>query len=146
GEQVFIPNSKFQIPNSAKSSVPGKTDTEQRLGIVTTDGTGGERGATRLGQSLPRGGAGTKKGGRGMAKLRTARWLMGAWLAALAWGGCVQPWVTERLEDKYQHSNDYRTPVMPPIREGFPPPLCQDEPSEQEVLRAMPRVPRAVPF
>ena len=58
----------------------------------------------------------------------------------------VQPWVTERLEEKYQHPNDWRTPVMPPIRDGFPPPLCQDEPSEQEVLRTMRRVTRGVPF
>src|SRR5262245_50841273 len=58
----------------------------------------------------------------------------------------VQPWVTERLEEKYQHPNDWRTPVMPPIRDGFPPPLCQDEPSEQEVLRTMRRVTRGIPF
>ena len=58
----------------------------------------------------------------------------------------VQPWVTERMEDKYLHLNDHRTPIMPPIRDGFPPPLCVDEPTEQEVLRAMPRVARGVPF
>jgi hypothetical protein len=58
----------------------------------------------------------------------------------------MPPWVTERMEDKYLHKNDYRTPVMPPIREGFPPPVCEDSPSEQEVLRAMPRVCRGVPY
>ena len=58
----------------------------------------------------------------------------------------VQPWVTERMEDKYAHKNDYRTTIMPPLREGFPPPICEDPPSEQEVLRAMPRVTRGVPF
>ena len=58
----------------------------------------------------------------------------------------VPAWVTERMEDKYAHKNDFRTPVLPPIREGFPPPICEDPPSEQEVLRAMPRVTRGVPF
>jgi hypothetical protein len=58
----------------------------------------------------------------------------------------VPPWVTERMEDKYAHKNDYRTTIMPPLREGFPPPICEDPPSEQEVLRAMPRVTRGVPF
>jgi hypothetical protein len=59
---------------------------------------------------------------------------------------CIPPWVTERMEDKYAHKNDFRTPVLPPIREGFPPPICEDPPSEQEVLRAMPRLTRGVPF
>jgi hypothetical protein len=58
----------------------------------------------------------------------------------------IPPWVTERMEDKYAHKNDYRTPILPPLREGFPPPICEDPPSEQEVLRAMPRVTRGVPF
>jgi len=58
----------------------------------------------------------------------------------------IPPWVTERMEDKYAHKNDFRTPVLPPIREGFPPPICEDPPSEQEVLRAMPRLTRGVPF
>jgi len=58
----------------------------------------------------------------------------------------TQPWVTERMEDKFQHKNDYRTSIMPPIRDGFPASICEDPPSEQEVLRAMPRVTRGVPF
>lgn len=58
----------------------------------------------------------------------------------------TQPWVTERMEDKYQHKNDYRTSIMPPLRDGFPAPICEDPPSEQEVLRAMPRVARGVPY
>ena len=66
-----------------------------------------------------------------------------AWVASFS---CVQPWVTERMEDKYQHKNDYRTTVMPPIKDGFPAPICEDPPSEQEVLRAMPRVTRGIPF
>ncbi len=58
----------------------------------------------------------------------------------------TQPWVAERMEEKYQHTNDHRTPVMPPIRDGYPAPLCEDSPSDREVLRLMPRVKRGVPF
>src|SRR5947208_9499628 len=96
-------------------------------------------------------------GGAGMAKL--VKWLRASLLLApLAAAGCfppaimlgvmapTQPWVTERLEDRYQYKNDHRTPIMPPIRDGFPAPICEDPPSEQEVLRAMPRVTRGVPF
>ncbi|MDY3552491.1 hypothetical protein R5W24_001574 [Gemmata sp. JC717] len=57
----------------------------------------------------------------------------------------VQPWVAERMDQKFNHQNDGRVPIMPPVRDGFPPPICEDEPSDQEVLRAMPRVPRGVP-
>lgn len=90
-----------------------------------------------------------------MARMRTSLTL-GAMLAAALAGGCtsyqaltpipVMPWVTDRMEDKYVHQNDKRTPVLPPIRDGFPAPRCQDEPSEQEVLRAMPRVARGIPY
>jgi hypothetical protein len=58
----------------------------------------------------------------------------------------VPPWVTERMEEKYQYLNDFRTPVLPPIREGFPPPLCEDPPDEAQVLRAMPHITRGVPY
>ena len=58
----------------------------------------------------------------------------------------VQPWVAERLEDKYLHKNDWRTPILPPIKDGVPPPLCEDPPTEREILRAMKRVARGVPF
>ena len=85
------------------------------------------------------------------------------WLVALAvlpvWGaGCnpfamgfltpvpVQPWVAERMQAKYEHKNDGRTPIMPPLRDGFPAPICEDPPSDGEVLRAMPRVARGVPY
>ena len=50
------------------------------------------------------------------------------------------------MEQKFNHKNDGRTPIMPPIRDGFPPPICEDAPSDAEVLRAMPRVPRGVPY
>ena len=58
----------------------------------------------------------------------------------------VPPWVTERMEEKYCYKNDQRTPIMPPIREGFPPPLCEDPPDDSMVLRAMPHVKRGVPY
>jgi hypothetical protein len=58
----------------------------------------------------------------------------------------IQPWVAERMSDKYDHKNDSRAPIMPPIRDGYPPPICEDPPSDQEVLRALPRVARGVPY
>ena len=58
----------------------------------------------------------------------------------------VPPWVQERMDEKYGGLNDGRTPVLPPIREGFPPPLCEDPPDISAVLRAMPRVTRGVPY
>lgn len=59
----------------------------------------------------------------------------------------VPPWVTERMEEKYVHAKtDHRTPIMPPIREGFPPPLCEDEPDDARVLRALGSVVRGVPY
>jgi hypothetical protein len=58
----------------------------------------------------------------------------------------IQPWVAERMDQKYNHRNDGRAPIMPPIRDGYPPPICEDPPSDQEVLRAMPRVARGVPY
>ena len=35
---------------------------------------------------------------------------------------------------------------MPPIRDGYPPPICEDPPSDAEVMRTMPRVARGVPY
>jgi hypothetical protein len=58
----------------------------------------------------------------------------------------IQPWMTERMEDKYNHKNDNRSPIMPPIRDGYPPPICEDPPTDGEILRAMPRVARGVPY
>ncbi|MSR30958.1 MAG: hypothetical protein EXR99_05570 [Gemmataceae bacterium] len=58
----------------------------------------------------------------------------------------VPPWVTDRMEDKYTHKNDHRTPIMPPIREGTQAPLCEDAPDEAQILRAMPRVARGIPY
>jgi hypothetical protein len=58
----------------------------------------------------------------------------------------IQPWVAERMDEKYNHRNDGRVPIMPPIRDGYPPPICEDPPSDQEVLRAMPRVARGAAY
>jgi hypothetical protein len=58
----------------------------------------------------------------------------------------VQPWAAERIEDRINSRNDSRTPIMPPIRDGFPAPICEDQPTEREVLRVLSRVRRGVPF
>ncbi len=58
----------------------------------------------------------------------------------------IPPWVPVRMEDKYLHKNDYRTPIMPPIRDGFPPPMCEDPPTEREILRTMKRIARGIPY
>lgn len=58
----------------------------------------------------------------------------------------VAPWVTERMNDKYQKSAKERTAVLPPILPGQPVPLCEDPPSDEEVIRALGRVKRGIPF
>ena len=58
----------------------------------------------------------------------------------------IQPWVSERMEQKYNNKNDGRAPIMPPIRDGYPPPICEDPPGDLEILRAIPRVARGVPY
>jgi hypothetical protein len=93
-----------------------------------------------------------------MGKMRFLGFMAGAILAPLVCVGCypfamglatpipIPPWVTERMEEKYSHQNDFRTPIMPPIRDGFPPPACEDPPDESMVLRAMPHVTRGIPY
>jgi hypothetical protein len=93
-----------------------------------------------------------------MRKLRTLVLLAGAVTALFGAAGCypysmgiatpvpVPPWVTERMEEKYCYKNDFKTAIMPPIREGFPPPLCEDPPGEAEILRAMPHIYRGIPY
>jgi len=75
-------------------------------------------------------------------------WIVGCNPLSLGWLTPVPmpPWVAERMEQKLNHKNDGRAPIMPPIRDGYPPPICEDPPSDAEVLRAIPRVPRGVPF
>jgi hypothetical protein len=93
-----------------------------------------------------------------MSWIRRKLWLLALAVLPAATAGCnpftmnlltpvpVQPWVAERLENKLAHRNDGRVPIMPPIAPGKPPPICEDPPSDAEVLRAMPRVPRGVPY
>src|SRR5262249_60108729 len=95
-----------------------------------------------------------------MAKLRFLTLIAGALLAPWAVGchpspfysmGFLTPipipaWVPERMEQKYCYKNDHRTPIMPPITEGAPLPLCEDPPDEAAVLRAMPQVTRGIPY
>ena len=93
-----------------------------------------------------------------MSWIRRKFWLLAVAAFTAVGGGCnpltlgfltpvpVPPWTAERMEAKLNHKNDGRTPIMPPIRDGFPPPICEDAPSDAEVLRAMPRVPRGVPY
>jgi len=99
-----------------------------------------------------------QEGEWGMRKVRTLIMSAGAVLALMGSTGCypfsmgiftpvpVPPWVTERMEEKYCYKNDHRTTILPPIREGFPPPMCEDPPDESRVLRAMPHVQRGVPY
>ena len=87
------------------------------------------------------------------------------WLFSAAWllipmclSGCVsplsmgfltpvpiQPWVPTQIEERLLNKNDHRTPVLPPIPPGHRP-YCEDPPDHSEILRAMPRVTRGVPY
>ena len=92
-----------------------------------------------------------------MSRIRRLLLLAAATLPVVS-GGCnpftigiftpipVQPWVAERMDEKKNHKNDGRVPIMPPIRSGYPLPICEDPPSDGEVLRAMPRVARGIPY
>jgi hypothetical protein len=57
----------------------------------------------------------------------------------------MQPWVPDQIEERLKNQSDTRTPVLPPIPPGFRP-LCEDPPDRATVLRAMPRVPRGIPY
>jgi hypothetical protein len=90
-----------------------------------------------------------------MRKLRRLILVLTAVVLPLHAGGClpllltpvpIQPWVSERMEEKYCEKNYFRTPIMPPIREGVLPPTCEDPPSEQQILRVMPHVVQGVPY
>jgi hypothetical protein len=93
-----------------------------------------------------------------MRKARSWVLLAVALVSPAGMGGCipdsmgiftpipVPPWVTERMEEKYCFKNDFRTPILPPLLPGYPPPLCDDPPDEARILRAMPHVRRGVPY
>ena len=86
------------------------------------------------------------------------RLLMASWLGSLIFVvGCspfgmgfatpipMQPWVADRIEERWLNKNDHRTPILPPIPPGHRS-YCEDPPDAQEILRAMPRVTRGVPY
>jgi len=91
-----------------------------------------------------------------MAGIRKLGALAAGALAALA-VGChpfgmgiftpvpVQPWVAERMEQKYTPAAGDITPIMPPIRDGYPLPLCEDPPGDHEILRIF-KLRRGVPY
>ena len=82
-----------------------------------------------------------------MFRVRQTFGLLAALLPVLSTGCLIQPWVADRMEDRYQHDNDQRTPILPPIRSGFPPPRCEDPPSDREILRVFDeRRIRGVPY
>ena len=57
----------------------------------------------------------------------------------------MQPWVSDRIEERLVNKNDNRTPILPPIPPGHRP-YCEDPPDQQEMLRVLPRVTRGVPY
>src|SRR5262245_16503016 len=58
----------------------------------------------------------------------------------------MQAWVPDYIEERLQHGkNDHRAPVLPPIPPGHRP-LCEDPPELAEILRAMKRVARGIPY
>jgi len=57
----------------------------------------------------------------------------------------MQPWVADRIEERMVNRNDNRTPILPAIPPGHRS-YCEDPPDAQEILRAMPRVTRGVPY
>jgi hypothetical protein len=90
-----------------------------------------------------------------MRKLRRLVLLAAAVILPLHAGGClpffltplpVQPWMQERMQEKYCERNYFRTPIMPPIREGVLPPTCEDPPSEKQILKFMPHPVSGVPY
>ena len=83
--------------------------------------------------------------------------LLPLWLAPVLLTGCnplgmgfftpipVQPWFTERMEERLCLPNENHTPVLPPIPAGHTP-LCEDRPDRRAINRAMPRVTRGIPY
>ena len=57
----------------------------------------------------------------------------------------MQPWVADRIVERLENKNDSRVPILPPIPPGHRP-YCEDPPDQQEILRAMPRVTRGIPY
>lgn len=97
-----------------------------------------------------------------MGKFTSWVMLVGAALAPLTLTGClatvmpfsmgfatpipIQPWATERMEEKYCYDRDHRAVIMPPLMPGFPPPPCLDPPDMGLIVRTLPKVRRGIPY
>lgn len=57
----------------------------------------------------------------------------------------MQPWVADRVAERFENKNDHRVPILPAIPPGHRP-YCEDPPDQAEILRAMPRVTRGIPY
>ncbi len=57
----------------------------------------------------------------------------------------MQPWVADRIEERFCNQTDRKAPVLPPIPPGHRP-ICEDPPDKAQIMRAMPRVCRGVPY
>jgi hypothetical protein len=92
-----------------------------------------------------------------MKRLRNWLFFLGVMGVCGASAGCVnpfamgfatpipmQPWVADRIEERCL-TNDHKAPVLPPIPPGHRP-LCEGPPDKAQVLRAMPRVARGIPY
>jgi hypothetical protein len=58
----------------------------------------------------------------------------------------VPPWVSERMQEKYDDRLKERSPILAPILPGAPLPTCEDPPYEEEMIRALPKVARGIPY
>jgi hypothetical protein len=58
----------------------------------------------------------------------------------------VPPWTADRLDEKFSSRLQHRTPIMPPILPGTRPPRCMDPPQDEEIIRALPKVIRGIPY
>jgi hypothetical protein len=58
----------------------------------------------------------------------------------------VPPWTAEPIEERLTHRFTPHTPIMPPLIPGQPVPTCDDPPSDEEVIRALPKLVRGMPF
>ncbi|MBM3995755.1 MAG: hypothetical protein FJ303_16630 [Planctomycetes bacterium] len=57
----------------------------------------------------------------------------------------MQAWVADRTQERMENKNDHRVPILPAIPPGYRP-YCEDPPDQQEILRALPRVARGIPY
>ncbi len=92
-----------------------------------------------------------------MKYFHRAVYFLGVFLAPTLLTGCnpfglgfftpfpVQTWMGDRIAEKLENKQDRRVPVLPPITPGHRP-YCEDPPDQQEILRAMPRVTRGIPY